>query len=448
MKKNEAYRCSNCGYETIGFFGKCPNCGEWGTLEEKKESENLKKTVSGDKFSEKLEEIDSSKFDRIKSDIEEFDRVMGGGIIRDSVTILTAKPGAGKSTLLLQLSEKLSDKDYKILYISGEESAPQIKNRADRLKISSKNINVLSTNSIQVAEGEIFRLDPDILVFDSIQTIKNEELSQRSGSPTQIMEVADKIVNLSKSSNKKRASFIVGQMTKQDELAGVRSLEHLVDCVLVLEVPESDQIRLLRSTKNRFGDTGEVGFFEMTEEGLNSIDNPSEYFVTENDGSYGKSLTILRNGSRFVTVEIESLVSKSFFPYPQRISEDINRDKFSVIASIITETANINLDDKNIILKSTGGLRIDDVACDLSIATSILSAYFKKPLSQDTIFLGELGLTGNIKKVQNIKQRLNEIQYLGYKNVVISSSQNAGEKYNLNIIKLKNIKDIISLFFN
>ena len=224
--------------------------------------------------------------------------------------------------------------------------------------------------------------------------------------------------------------------------------EHLVDCVLVLETGESDQIRTLYSTKNRYGDTGEVGFFEMTEGGLISIDNPSEFFVSHNSDSFGKSLSVLRHGSRYIIGEVESLVSKSYFPYPQRISESVRRDNLNIIASILEETAGIPLEDKNIILKTTGGAKINDVSADFSIAMSIVSSYYKKAIGNDIVFCGEIGLTGEVKKVQNIKQRLSEVSRLGYSAIIVSNSQKLNhENNNLKIIKVKNLKEAIKLFF-
>lgn len=451
-KVNTIYKCSNCEYETTGYFGKCPSCGSWGTMtetiNETKSPRIGKSTRSTNRSAKKLSEISLSTSDRIKTNIGELNRVLGNGIVRDSVTIVTAKPGAGKSTLLLQLSEDLAKQGLKVLYASGEESESQIRSRADRLMVESENIFIMSTNSINDIENAINDIDPEILIFDSIQTITDQNLSQKSGSPTQINEVSTKIVDLSKYSNKKRASFIVGQMTKQDELAGVRTLEHLVDCVLILESGDSDQIRTLYSTKNRYGDTGEVGFFEMTENGLISIDNPSEFFVSHESNFFGKALSVLKHGSRYIVGEVESLVSRSYFPYPQRISESVRRDNLNIIASILEETAGIPLEDKNIILKATGGAKIQDVSADFSIAMSIVSSYYKKSISNDVVFCGEIGLTGEVKKVQNIKQRINEVSRLGYTSIVISKSQVINkEPEGLKIIKVSNLKEAIGLFF-
>ncbi len=452
-KKNIKYSCSNCGYESSGYFGKCPSCGSWGTLNEKQvvteSSDN--KINNKDSVSKKLDELSVTNDEKIKTNISELNRVIGYGIVKDSVTIITAKPGAGKSTLLLQLSDDLGKQNYKILYASGEESESQIKNRALRLNVNSSNIWIISTNSINKIEKEVNSLRPDILIVDSIQTMVDENISSKSGSPTQVNEVSNRIVRMSKYSDKKMASFIVGQMTKADELAGVRTLEHLVDTVLVLESNNTDHIRTMYSSKNRFGDTGEVGFFEMSENGLISIDDPSEYFVSNDADSFGICSCIAKKGSRYITIEIESLVSKSFFPYPQRISESVNKDNLNIIASIIDETTSLNLEDKNIILKAAGGVKLDDVSSDLAKAVSIISSFKKVPVPNDTIFSGEIGLTGKIKKVQNIKPMISEASRLGYKNFVVSKSQNLEEDFlkdkNINIIYIDSVSDIIYRFF-
>lgn len=452
MSKSEVYYCTECNYETTGYFGKCPSCASWGTLEEKRS--NLKSTNPSSRENTKnsssklLDEIDTSNDIRINTKIGELNRVMGGGIVDDSVNILTAVPGAGKSTLLLQLASDLSNSDMIVLYVSGEESASQIKNRAVRLGLKSNNLYILSTNSINIAEDEVQRLNPDILIFDSIQTLIDETLTQRSGSPTQINSVSNKIVEMSKYSSKKRTSFIVGQMTKQDELAGVRTLEHLVDSVMILETGDTDHMRILYSTKNRYGNTGEVGFFEMTDKGLVSIDNPSEYFVSNNESGSGRSLTVLMNGSRYIISEIECLVSQSYFPYPQRISESMNKDPFNIIASIVEESSSINLDNKNIIMKTTGGLKIKDVSADLAIGMAIASSYYKKTISSDVLFLGELGLTGEVKRVQNLDGRIREAARLGYKKVVISKYQECKKTDNIKVIKVSNISDAVQRFIN
>ena len=274
MKKKIVYQCSKCGYISQGFFGKCPNCNSWNTLEEKEDEKDSVRNKKIKKDALKLKSVKSSSDERVVTSIEEFNRVMGGGIVHDSVSILTAKPGSGKSTLLMQVANDLAEKGIRVLYASGEESETQIKMRAERiLNKLSDNIWVYSVNSLNSVLDQVEKIDPQFIIIDSIQTFTLDEFSQRPGTPTQTMECAYKMTEVAKNIDKPRMVFLVGQMTKQDELAGVRSLEHLVDTVLLIEGDSSEDLRSLMATKNRYGSTGEIGFFSMTEKGMISIDN-------------------------------------------------------------------------------------------------------------------------------------------------------------------------------
>ena len=304
------------------------------------ESEVLKKTnsksnsnnriTSFSKKAQKLSDIKVLNSDRIITDLHEFNRVVGGGIVRDSISILAARPGAGKSTLLLQVAHDISKKGFKVLYASGEESESQIKKRADRIigECLEENIWIYSDISLNNVLEVVKEVDPDFIIIDSIQTFVLEEYSSRPGSPIQTMECANELLRIAKNINRPRAVIIVGQMTKEDELAGVRALEHLVDCVLMIEGDSLEELRSLVCSKNRFGSTGEVGFFSMTEKGMISIDNPSQFFMTkrdEKDEVFGSSLSVMKEGNRCIIVEIESLVSNSMAPYPSRISDCLKK---------------------------------------------------------------------------------------------------------------------------
>ena len=343
MKKKTIYVCSNCNYESIGYMGKCPECSSWNTMEEtqvvtKKGSTggaSKKRTINKDSI-KRLKEIETSNSDRIITGIGEFNRVMGGGIIKDSVTILSAKPGAGKSTLLLQVTDELANLGLKVLYASGEESESQIKSRADRiLKNVNENVWVVSDNSLDNILDIVEKIDPDIVIVDSIQTFTLDAFpGSRAGSPTQTMECAYELVKIAKNIERPRAVFLVGQMTKADELAGVRALEHLVDTVLIIDGESGEELRTLLTTKNRYGSTGEMGFFNMGEKGMVSIDNPSEYFMTKREDNLqisGSALTVVREGTRPIILEIESLVSPSFTPYPSRIGETMRKEQLNTL---------------------------------------------------------------------------------------------------------------------
>ncbi|HZJ99058.1 MAG TPA: DNA repair protein RadA [Tissierellaceae bacterium] len=458
MKNKTIYRCSVCNYESIGYLGKCPECNSWSSLEEvmidTKQKSRSQARLFEKKAIKKLEEISSKNSDRIESSLKEFDRVMGGGIVRDSVTILTAKPGAGKSTLLLQIANNLATKGYKILYASGEESESQIKSRADRvIKEIHENMWVVSDNSMDNLLESIDEIDPDFIIVDSIQTFTLEDFpNSRPGSPTQTMECAYELVKKAKNTSRPRSIFIVGQMTKEDELAGVRALEHLVDVVLLIEGESGEELRTLITSKNRYGSTGEMGFFNMTEEGMLSIDNPSEYFMTKRekeDMVSGSSLTVVREGTRPIILEIESLVSDSFTPYPSRISESMRKDQLNTLISILEQRGGVKLYDKNVVIKTTGGIKLKEHASNLAVIMSIASSTFDSPIPNDMVFLADVGLTGELKKVPSLEARLREVDRIGFKKAIIPYDSSTNKKYkNLQLIQLKTLKDVIRLIFN
>lgn len=353
-KVKSIFICSECGYESIKWLGKCPDCNSWNTFEEgvvEQKKSSARSKVIPKKPVKKLMDVTSNKSDRIVTGINEFDRVMGGGIVKDSISIITARPGAGKSTLLLQISNAIASKGFKIIYASGEESDSQIKNRADRIleKIDS-NIWVIQETSLDNVLESVEDIDPDLLIIDSIQTFTMESaLPARAGSPTQTMECANALLNIAKSEKRPRAVIIVGQMTKADELAGLRALEHLVDTVLIIQDDSDEELRIIVSSKNRFGGI-ENGFFQMSERGLLSIDNPSEFFMTKRDEGEvvsGSALTVVKEGTRSIITEIESLVSKSFTPYPTRIAETLGKDKLNTLISILEQRGGISLYDRD-----------------------------------------------------------------------------------------------------
>lgn len=454
-KIKTVYICSDCGYETPKWLGKCPDCNNWNTFEE--EVVQAKSTSKGatvvrahKKVAKKLTEVTSSKSDRIVTGISEFDRVMGGGIVKDSITIITARPGAGKSTLLLQVADCISKKGHKVIYASGEESDSQIKNRADRIldKIN-ENIWVVQETSLDNVVESIEEIDPDLVIIDSIQTFTMEGyLPARAGSPTQTMECANELLRVAKNDKRQRAVIIVGQMTKADELAGLRALEHLVDTVLIIEADSDEELRGLVSSKNRFGSTGETGFFQMTEKGMISIDNPSEFFMTKRDEGElvsGSTLTVIKEGSRAIITEIESLVSKTFTPYPTRIGETLGKDKLNTLISILEQRGGINLYDKNVIIKTTGGMRIREQGINLAVIMSIISSVKQKGIEGSIAFIADVGLTGELKKVPSLESRVKELARMGFKRVYVAKdSFTKGTVFNgIDVVALKTLNDVI-----
>lgn len=450
-KIKKAYQCTNCGHSQGVWAGQCPSCKKWGSLVEVvvKEEKN-QNIIFEENKAKKLKSIEVNKDLRIKSSYKEFDRVMGDGLIRDSVSILTARPGAGKSTLLLQLSKSYADIGLKVLYVSGEESESQIKSRADRIMAKlPENVWILSTNSMDQAISEIKKIDADIVFLDSIQTFSLREFDNKQGSPTQTIEVANKAVEIAKDPKKKRAIIMIGHMTKANEMAGLRTLEHLVDTVLILDGESDEDLRVLTTSKNRFGRTGEIGLFSMTEDGLLEISNPSQYFISQRDNDVeGSAIAVTKEASRLLEVEIESLVSKSFLPYPQRIGDSLRKDELNTLISILQERAGLNLFDYNVIIKTTGGLKLSEPSVNLAIMVSIASSFLKKSVSDKTVFIAEVGLTGELKKVPQIRQRLKELERLGYEKCFIAkNSLDISEFKSLKVIELANIREVLEVLF-
>lgn len=451
-KSKVEYVCNNCGAKFPKLVGKCHNCNQWGTIVEHIEeptvvsssNEVINKGVSK---GEKLNAVKANTVPRIITGIGEFDRVMGGGIVVDSVTIISAPPGTGKSTLVLQISNCMALMGYKVLYASGEESKTQIKSRADRILDNlSDNIYITSDNKFENVLADIEEINPDVIIIDSIGTFGVSHISSRIGSPSQMMECANIITKIAKDKENPKAVFIIGQMTKEDELKGPRELEHLVDTVLLLE--GAYDVKIARCSKNRFGDTGEVGLFEMDGDGLTEISNPSKHFITEREEGdivYGSALSVIKEGTRPLLIEVESSVSKSFQSFPTRIAEGLRKDNLNILVSILEQNAGVNLWDKNVFVKPTGGLKIEETSINLAVLMSIASAFYKKAIPHGTLFVGEVGLTGEVKKVTSIDSRIKEAERMGFKEIVIPNQALKIDTSTLNIkvTKMKTIKQTI-----
>ena len=458
MKKKIIFKCSNCGYESIRWMGRCSECNSWNSFEEMEIDSNEKKPKSKAQDKKnitpvKLHSIDTDTSTRIVTDMGEFNRVLGGGIVKDSVTIVTARPGAGKSTLLLEISNDIANKGYKVLYATGEESETQISNRANRiLKQIPEDIWILSDTSMDNVLESIKNIDPDLIIIDSIQTFVLNEFDSRAGSPIQTIECANALVDIAKDKNRPRAVIMVGHMTKANEMAGLRTLEHLVDTVLYLEGESDEELRTLMATKNRFGRTGEIGLFSMTEKGMVPIENPSEYFITKREYGElvpGSALSVIKEGSRLIIVEVESLVSHSFTPYPSRIGECLRRDQLSTLISILEQRGNISLYDKNVVIKTTGGLKLSEQSVNLAIIMSIVSSVLNKGIPNNVVFIAEVGHTGELKKVPSMEARIRELDRMGFKRVYIPKDglkKNTKFK-NIQVIQLNTLQDVIHHVF-
>ncbi len=455
MKAKTIYRCTECGYEALKWMGRCSECGAWNSFEEVIVSSNKRNVISSvneiKKTSAKalkLANIEVGKNQRILTGINEFDRVMGGGIVKDSVTIVTSPPGGGKSTLTLAIAAEIAKQGKKVLYATGEESDSQIKNRADRiLEQINENIWIIADASLNNVLAAITEIDADLIIVDSIQTFTLDEfLPARAGNPTQTMECANVLVQCAKNKERQRAIILIGQMNKNDEMAGLRSLEHLVDTVLFMK--GNHDLRSITATKNRFGSTGEMGFFTMTEKGLISIDNPSEYFITKrekNEVVSGSTITVIREGSRPVISEIESLVSNSFTPYPSRICEAMKKDQMNTLISILEQKGKISLYDKNVVIKTTGGIKLKEQAVNLAVIMCIASSVYNKAIPWDYAFIADVGLTGELKKVPSMESRVKELDRMGFVKVFIP--QNSMRKIalqNIEVIECKTLIQVIT----
>ncbi len=452
-KAKQIYVCTSCGQVYSKWQGRCDGCKEWNTIIEQEPEPTRKvggtRSVKGNIATKRLIDVSGSTSERIVTSISEFNRVMGGGIVKDSMTIITARPGAGKSTLLLQVAQDVADKGLNVLYASGEESEGQIKNRAERiLDTVHPNIWIHSDVSMNNVLAGIEGVVADLIIVDSIQTFIMEEYSSRPGSPVQTMECANALLQVAKGGKKPRAVIVVGQMTKDDEIAGVRALEHLVDAVLIIEGESGEELRSIIASKNRFGSTGEAAFFAMTEKGMEPIENPSEYFMTQrddNDKVSGCALTVVREGTRPIIVEVESLVSTSFTPYPSRISENIRREQLNTLISILEQRGKIQLYDKNVVVKTTGGLKLKEQATNLAIIMSVVSSEKSKSIPSSTIFIADIGLTGELKKVPTLEARLREADRMGYKKAYVArkSLQRDLKLKNLQIIEKNTLSEVI-----
>lgn len=454
MREKTVFICNECGYKSVKWLGRCTECGSWNSFVEQvvKPLKETKLNVVKSPV-EKLVNIKSNKSDRIVTNISEFNRVTGGGLVRDSVTILTSPPGGGKSTLSLTIANNVASQGYKVIYATGEESDSQIRTRADRILDNIyENIWILADTRLDDVVAAVDEVEPDLIIIDSIQTFTLDEfLPARAGNPTQTMGCASTLVRIAKNRDKQRAVIIIGQMNKNDEIAGLRALEHLVDTVLVMEGESEEELRSIVATKNRFGSTGEMGFFSMTEKGLLSIDNPSEFFITKRKKGEmvsGSALTVVREGSRPIIAEIESLVSNSFTPYPLRIGEALRREQLNILISILEQRCGINFSAKNVVIKTTGGIKLKEQSVNLAVLMSIASSFFNKPIPAECAFISEVGLTGELKKVPALESRIKELDRMGFEKVFIANGAIRHlELKNLKVIEFNTLNQVIASIF-
>lgn len=439
-KSKLKYICSNCGYESLRWIGKCPECESWNSfVEELVESGKKKHTASKSAVAiSRINEIIATEEDRIKTNIEEFDRVLGGGLMPGSVVLLGGDPGIGKSTLAMQACANLKTP---VLYVSGEESSKQIKLRAERLKITSNDFYVMPETDLHTILDTIENISPSVVVIDSIQTVSLSELDNSPGTMTQIREST--AVLMEEAKKKHFCVIVIGHVTKEGLIAGPKVLEHIVDTVIQFEGEHHHSFRILRAQKNRFGNTNEIGVFEMHEDGLVEVKNPSKLFLSERERkTSGSVVTSSIEGSRPILLEVQALVTPSNFGNPQRVATGFDYRRLAILLAVIEKRAGFRLSANNVFLNMAGGIRITEPAIDLAVCCSIASSLLDKVIDSETVIIGEVGLGGEVRSVGHIDKRIQEAEKLGFKSIIIPSYNYKSEKGS--IIKIIPVENLVS----
>lgn len=442
-KTNTVFFCNECGYESAKWLGKCPACNAWNTFVEEKvvKQGNNKTVVKKTVTPVSLKSIEKIKISRISSGFDELDRVLGGGFVNGSLTLLGGEPGIGKSTLILQICEKFKT-DGKVLYVSGEESAEQIKIRADRLGINSENIMFLGETDINAIEQTIEDMDPKLVIIDSIQTMYSDDITSAPGSVSQVREITSRIMKMCKM--KGITTVIIGHVTKDGTIAGPRVLEHMVDAVLYIEGERYFSYRIVRGVKNRFGSTNEIGMFEMRNEGMVEITNPSSVLLTDReDNPAGSVIVASLEGTRPILVELQALTSTTVFGMPRRTANGIDYNRVTLLIAVLEKIGGVNLGNQDVYMNIVGGIKINEPALDLGVILSAASSFKNISIPKDVAVIGEVGLTGEIRSVNMIEKRLKEVEKMGLKKCIIPDSNKKllKEKFKLDIIGCKDIID-------
>lgn len=428
-KYKSKFVCQECGYESPKWMGKCPGCGSWNRMVEEVISHNPQ-TSAGFHLprNTKLEgitNIDTSLEPRIQTKWNEFDRVLGGGIVPGSLVLVGGDPGIGKSTLLLQISHTIAEQGLTVLYVSGEESSKQIKLRADRLGTLSQNLYILPETDLERMEELMKQFVPHFLIIDSIQTVYRPSLGSAPGSVSQVRECTAYLLRIAKTLN--IATFIVGHVTKEGMIAGPRMLEHMVDAVLYFEGERHHTYRMLRAVKNRFGSTNEMGIFEMKEGGLSEVTNPSELFLAERpQGVAGSAVVASMEGTRPVLVEVQALVSQTAFGNPRRTATGVDHNRVSMLMAVLEKRLGLYLSSYDAFVNVAGGVRLDEPAVDLGVALAIASSYKEQGMPPGDVYIGEIGLTGEVRGVSRMEQRIREAKKLGFTRCIIPQKNAQG----------------------
>ncbi len=446
-KAKTVFVCGSCGYESAKWLGKCPACNEWNTFYEEKVSNTATvNNPSGKQKSvipRKLKDVEGISASRTSTGIGELDRVLGGGLVKGSLVLVGGEPGIGKSTLILQLCDKIQG-EGKVLYVSGEESAEQVKIRADRLGINNDDIMFLGETDIDAIQEAILATNPKLVIIDSIQTMYSEEITSAAGTVSQVREITARIMRICKDNG--ITTIIIGHVTKDGNIAGPRVLEHMVDTVLYIEGERYFSYRILRSVKNRFGSTNELGMFEMKNEGMVEITNPSSILISEReDNPAGAVVVASMEGTRPLLIELQALTSTSVFGIPKRTANGFDYNRLAVLIAVLEKKAGLALGGQDVYLNVVSGIRIVEPAVDLGVILACSSSYKNVSIPKDVVAIGEVGLTGEVRAVNMIEKRIKEAEKLGFKKCIIPESNKKllKDNYKLDIIGVRNINEAI-----
>ena len=454
-KAKTFFGCQNCGYQSPKWLGKCPDCGSWNSFVEELLSTAagqpaLSIASSGQDFPpQSIISVETSQEARLRTEVSEFDRVLGGGVVIGSVVLIGGDPGIGKSTLLLQALDRLARNKVNVLYISGEESLRQTKMRADRIGVTSPDLYVLAENSLEKIMQYIQKLKPRVAVIDSIQTVFTSQLQSAPGSIGQVRESAGKLMVLSKSTG--LSTFLIGHVTKEGAIAGPRVLEHIVDTVLYFEGDRGHPYRILRAVKNRFGSTNEIGVFEMKDGGLEEVANPSELFLAERPINVPGSVVISSlEGSRPILVELQALVSPSSYGMPRRTAIGVDPNRVSLLVAVLEKKVGMNLAQQDIFVNVAGGVRVDEPAADLGVISAVASSFVDKPIPSKTMVIGEVGLAGEVRGIHQAEVRIKEASKLGFKRCLIPRSNRTRismELESIEILGVQSVEETLEILF-
>ena len=448
-KKKTVFFCKECGFESGKWLGQCPGCKNWDAFVEEPVVKTTSTGTSIRKVAEvpkTLQEVDSIEDERIKTKIEELDRVLGGGIVVGSLVLVGGDPGIGKSTLLLQMCKALADQQKKVLYISGEESLKQIKIRAERLGSNWDNLLALSETNLDIIEATLAQIKPQVVIIDSIQTMFKEDVAAAPGSVSQVREATSLLMRIAKSLN--ISIFIVGHVTKEGVVAGPRMLEHMVDTVLYFEGENSASYRMLRAVKNRFGSTNEVGCFEMRDTGLVEVQNPSEFMLQGMpEGEPGSVVAACASGTRPILVEVQALICQTNFNLPRRTAAGTDFNRVNLLMAVLEKRLGVQMNSCDAYVNVAGGMKITEPALDLAIVIAIISSYRNKPFSNKVIAFGEIGLTGEVRAVNMAEQRVMEAQKLGFDVCILPLvNKNHIKNTTIRLIGIRNIRELTNYF--